>query len=193
MDRSSLKKQAKENIKIQFSTLVLCLFIQWCLIGLSSYISLLLMIITGPLNVGVAWLYAKNSRQEEIQVRDMAYGFENKFVESFVMGVLKSLFTALWSLLFIIPGIIKSFSYAMASYIMMRESDITGYESIKKSMKMMNGHKWDLFVLKLSFIGWYILAIFTFGIALVWIEPYRNATEILFFENIYENEKKYLE
>ena len=92
MDRSSLKRQAKENIKVQFSTLVLCLFLQWCLIGLSSCVSLLFFIITGPLNVGITWLYAKNSRQEEITVRDMAYGFENMFVESFVMGLLQYVF-----------------------------------------------------------------------------------------------------
>ena len=189
MDRKTLKTQAKENIRVQFSTLVLCLFIEWCLLGMASCVSFLLMIITGPLNVGIVWLYLKNSRQEEITVRDMAYGFENMFVESFIMGLLQTLFICLWSLLFLIPGIIKSFSYAMAPYIMTKESGITGSEAIRKSMRMMNGHKWDLFVLRLSFIGWYIVALLTLGIALVWIKPYKNGTEVLFFEKIYEKSK----
>lgn len=92
--------------------------------------------------------------------------------------------TVLWSLLFIIPGIIKSFSYAMTPYILVDNPELTASEAIHRSRMMMKGHKFDLFYLYLSFIGWFFLAIMTMGVGFLWLTPYIQTAEASFYEEI---------
>ncbi len=93
-------------------------------------------------------------------------------------------FIFLWSLLFVIPGIIKSFSYAMTPYILEENPELSANEAIDHSRAMMKGHKFDLFWLYLSFIGWGILCICTFGIGLLWLAPYMNTAVAAFYEDV---------
>jgi uncharacterized membrane protein len=86
------------------------------------------------------------------------------------------LFTFLWSLLFVIPGIVKTYAYSMSMYILAENKGKPALECINESKAMTNGHKMDLFVLNLSFIGWMMLVALTFGIAGIWVLPYMNAT-----------------
>ncbi len=95
-----------------------------------------------------------------------------------------ALFTSLWGLLFIIPGIIKGYSYMMAPYILAENKGMGALEAIRRSKKMMHGHKMDLFVLQLSFIGWELLAYITFGLAYIWCFPYFRATLANFYNEI---------
>ena len=96
----------------------------------------------------------------------------------------------LFTLLLIIPGIIKGYGYALVSYILADDSTIDSKEALKLSEEMMKGHKWELFVFGLSFFGWHLLAIFTLGILEIWIMPYQQTATTKFLLNIKENYKK---
>ena len=102
-----------------------------------------------------------------------------------LMGIL----IMLWAVLLIIPGIIKSFSYAMTIYISKDHPELSANECIERSMDMMNGHKWDLFVLYLSFIGWFILCLFTMGIGFLWLIPYIQVSVAEFYEDLKAQEE----
>lgn len=97
---------------------------------------------------------------------------------------LMNLFTLLWALLLIIPGIIKAFSYAMTPYIIIDNPELSANEAIDRSRAMMRGHKFDLFYLWLSFIGWGILCIFTLGIGLFWLMPYMYTSTAAFYKDV---------
>ncbi|GEP25344.1 MAG: DUF975 family protein [Lentilactobacillus diolivorans] len=107
------------------------------------------------------------------------------FKGAVIIGILTSILAILWSILFLIPGIIKSFSYVQSINIYRDALDAgkpIGYlEAITQSRQMMNGHKWEYFVMDLSFIGWEIVEGLTFGIASLWVEPYIT----LSFSNFY--------
>ena len=93
-------------------------------------------------------------------------------------------YVLLWSLLLYIPGIIKAISYSQTFFIMRENPGMSGERAIQQSMKMMHGHKMDLFLLNLSFIGWILLGMVTFGIAYLWIYPYSYTTQAAFYEEV---------
>lgn len=97
---------------------------------------------------------------------------------------LKNIYILLWSLLFIIPGIIASFSYAMTDYILAENPEMSASEAISMSKQMMEGNRCRLFCLEFSFIGWAILSAFTFGIGDLWLTPYRQAATAAFYREI---------
>lgn len=100
------------------------------------------------------------------------------------MSLLSGIYTFLWSLLLIIPGIIKAFAYSQAMYIIAEEPNIGTREALRRSEEMMVGHKAEYFVLQLSFIGWGILSTFTFGILTLWLVPYMNATMANYYQEL---------
>lgn len=100
--------------------------------------------------------------------------------------LLQSIYVFLWSLLFLIPGIIASYSYAMTSYILSDHPEMTASEAITKSKEMMSGNRFRLFCLQFSFIGWAILCAFTFGIGNLWLTPYEQAATAAFYREISE-------
>ena len=102
---------------------------------------------------------------------------------------LKTLYCFLWSLLFIIPGIIASYSYAMTGYILADHPELTASEAIERSKEMMSGNRFRLFCLHLSFIGWAILCAFTMGIGNLWLNPYRQASVAAFYREISGTER----
>lgn len=103
--------------------------------------------------------------------------------------LLMSIFVTLWSLLLVIPGIIKSFSYAMTPYILKDYPELSANQAINLSRKMMKGHKFDLFWLYLSFIGWMVLSLFTLGIGYFWLIPYMYTAQAAFYQDV---KKEYL-
>lgn len=98
--------------------------------------------------------------------------------------LLVGIFTFLWSLLFIIPGIIKAFSYSMTPYILDENPELGASEAIHRSRMMMKTHKFDLFWLYLSFIGWWLLCILTCGIGFLWLAPYFQTAKAAFYEEV---------
>lgn len=132
--------------------------------------------LTNILEVGGCRFFIKNA-EEKATVAEFAYGFKNNYMNMVGVMFLRTLYTFLWSLLFIIPGIIKSYEYRMIPYIMAENPDISSEEAFRISKEMMDGNKWDAFVLDLSFIGWDLLSILTCGIlSIFYVNPYRYAT-----------------
>lgn len=194
MDRKELKQRAKENLKTQTGTMILCTFLVVVIIGIlvaTGLGSLATIVISGPLTVGLYYVFEKNAIREIVKVEDLFFAFKVNFGESFFLYLKVSIFTFLWSLLLVIPGIIKSYAYSMSYYILMRQPEISSKEALDMSIDLMKGHKADLFVLQLSFILWWLLVIATFGIAAFWVVPYVQAAETLFYKNIYEDAYQY--
>lgn len=97
---------------------------------------------------------------------------------------LQGLYVFMWSLLFIIPGIIAGYSYAMTSYILAENPELTASEAIEMSKQMMTGNRWRLFCLQLSFIGWDLLCALTLGIGNLWLTPYKQAATAAFYREV---------
>lgn len=113
---------------------------------------------------------------------------KGRFVPELLAYLLQYLYICLWTLLLVIPGIIKEYSYAMTTYIVndLVESgqEVHYNEVITASRNLMRGHKWQLFMLRLSFLGWLILSLFTLGIGYLWVVPYMQTTEANFYRNL---------
>ena len=113
-----------------------------------------------------------------------AFDYFKSFWPAFKVQFFQELFTFLWSLLFVIPGIIKSYAYSQAMYILADNPDIGALEALRRSEEMMRGHKLDLFLLDLSFIGWHLLALVTFGLSYIYVMPYLATTRAGFYRSL---------
>lgn len=194
MNRSELKSNAKLQIKGKIGILfVITLIIAVVSAVASAILSLIpvvgsiaaAVIVTPAFSLSTIRVYQMVVRGETPEAKDAFCGFDD-FFSAFKVTLLVGLFTFLWSLLFVIPGIIKGISYSMSMYILAENKGKSARECIKESMAMTNGHKGELFVLSLSFIGWILLGSITLGIAYIWIIPYMNAT----FVNAYNSLKQ---
>ena len=112
------------------------------------------------------------------------FGYFSHWKTAAAARFLKVIYVFFWSLLFIIPGIIAGYSYAMTSYILAEQPELTAGEAIEQSKAMMYGHRWRLFCLQLSFIGWDILCALTLGIGYLWLSPYKQAAEAAFYREV---------
>lgn len=110
------------------------------------------------------------------------------FVKAFLTDILMTIFIVLQFLLLIVPGIIATFAYQMTFYILADHPEMDPIDAIKASRKMMKGHKWQLFCLQLSFIGWAILSAFTMGIGGLFLTPYSEAATAAFYKEISKEE-----
>lgn len=145
------------------------------------------LLVFGPLEVGCSNFFKLNA-YEKADLNNITLPFKKPHYWKMVGTVfLRDLYTALWTLLFIIPGIIKSYEYRMIPFILADCPEIPREDAFRISKEMMDGNKWKTFVLDLSFIGWYLLAIITCNIAAVfYVEPYKCATEAELFIAIRE-------
>ncbi len=135
-----------------------------------------------PLEVGTARFFFKNQKTDA-KVAEVAFAYDNCWKNIAVTMFLRNLFTFLWSLLLIIPGIVKAYEYRMIPYILAENPDMNREEVFALSKKMMDGEKWHAFVLDLSFIGWHILGAFTAGILEVfYVVPYQSSTNATLYE-----------
>lgn len=136
-----------------------------------------------PLAWGYSYLFLSVSRGGEVDYGKMFDGYKD-FKRIFLTMLLSNIYEFLWSLLLIIPGIVKGYSYSMTPYILADDKDIRYDAAIEKSMKMMQGHKWRLFLLDLSFIGWFILCLLSLGIGFFWLIPYIETSHAKFYEEL---------
>lgn len=143
------------------------------------------LIIIGPLEYGQAYLFLKQARDgQRMQLGDMFRGFQDDFGCTFLIGLMTWLFTALWSLLLVIPGIVKAYAYSMAYYVKLDHPDYGWKACIDESRRLMNGHKLEKFVLDLSFIGWILVGALCLGVGTLWVTPYMAAAEAHFYEYV---------
>ena len=205
---SELRAQARERLEGKWGTFVLMTFLFYVIQALLqipgsvgdlfkvlspenaltseslSTLSVLLSLLALPLSWGLTVSLLRNHREESVDLENLFDGFRGgRYTRVFCALFLVNLFTFLWALLLIIPGIMKAFSYALTPYIIMDEPELTARQAITRSCEIMEGRRWKLFCLYLSFIGWGILSLLTFGIGFLWLAPYMNASIAAFYED----------
>ena len=205
---SELRAQARERLEGQWGTFVLMTFLMLVIqtiLQIPGYIGSLLEILSPenvlaslsfsnisnilsllalPLSWGLTVSLLRNHREESVDLENLFDGFRGgRYTRVFCALFLVNLFTFLWTLLLIIPGIMKAFSYALTPYILLDEPELTARQAITRSCEIMQGRRWKLFCLSLSFIGWGILSLLTFGIGFLWLAPYMNASIAAFYED----------
>lgn len=205
---SELRAQARERLDGKWGTFVLMTFLMCViqvLLQIPSYIGSLLEVLSPenamaslsfsnisnilsllalPLGWGLTVSLLRNHREESVDLENLFDGFRRgRYVRVFCALFLVNLFTFLWTLLLIIPGIMKAFSYALTPYILLDEPELTAKQAISRSCEIMQGRRWKLFCLYFSFIGWGILCLLTFGIGFLWLAPYINASIAAFYED----------
>ncbi len=191
MNRAQLKEAAKQQISGNIGMFFICMLIT---VGLSclSFIPIIGSIVVGfvitpAISFGLAKIVLGMTNGEKVDINNLFSGFSN-IGPCIVLYIMISIFTFLWSLLLVVPGIIKALSYSMSWYILVENPEMSPSEALNASKAMMDGHKADLFVLYLSFIPWFLLISVTFGIASIYVAPYMQTTVANFYLSI-KNEK----
>lgn len=159
-------------------------------LGFTGFGIIISMLITGPCMYATERICAKCAKnQGEVDYNSLFVGFSENFTQTFLLGLLTTIFIFLWSLLLIIPGIIKSYSYGM-SYFIQQEQDKKDWKyCFEESKRIMHGHKQQLFFLDLSFIGWYLLGAICLGVGVLFVMPYHQLARSNFFLELYYAEK----
>ena len=192
MTRKELKTRAKAQLGNKlfgkawlFAVLAIFIFSTLsCAIG-SIIPGLGTMILLGPLTYGVSYMFLRQARDREVMnLGDLFKGFTDDFGQTLLIGLMTTIFTALWSLLLFIPGIVKAYSYSMAYYIKADHPDYDWRQCINESKAMMDGHKGEMFLLDLSFIGWMIVGSLCLGVGTFWAAAYLEASHAQFYESI---------
>ena len=151
---------------------------------MSLALSIAVILFSGALALGHCKYYidlVAENRQDEVSVIFSRFDI---FLKAMGLNLFMALFIWLWSLLFIVPGIIASYRYRLAPYLMAENPNLGIREAVNMSKELMAGHKWRLFCLELSFIGWGILCLFTCGIGDLWLQPYISAATAAFYVDL---------
>jgi uncharacterized membrane protein len=186
IERAALKFAAKSQLKGNLGFLLIAFILYFVIVGITSCTVVGPVVLAGPFEVGLAGICLAFVRgSEKPSINNLFDGFR-QFLGAFVAYLLTVIFTILWALLLIVPGIIAAIRYSQVFYILKDNPELDGLEAINKSKQMMNGHKGEYFVLLLSFFWWFLLGCITLGIAFVWIGPYISLT----LANYYEELKK---
>ena len=183
------RHQAWTALHGKWGMMALCTLIFELIIGACAGLAyfyvggIAMLLLAGPLELGYAILALHVARLNAVKVDNLFDGFKN-YVKALALYIINGIFIALWSLLLVIPGIIKTYSYSMSMYILADNPDIDANEARKQSMAMMKGNKWRLFCLDFSFIGWWILCGITLGILSFWITPYHECAHAEFYQEL---------
>ena len=144
------------------------------------------ILIGGPMTVGLAYFSLRLAKDEEARIEQLFVGF-NDFGRTLGAYLLVAVYTILWALLLIIPGLIKSMAYTQTFFILAEDAEISADDAIVKSMDMMDGYKWKYFFLAFHFIGWSILSVLTLGIGFLFLIPYMQVSTANFYLEVKEN------
>lgn len=195
---TNYKNRALSALENKWGNFVLITFVYGFIIGVTQILSgdkdspailhligLVLFILALPLTWGYQTLFLGAVRGGEATAKDMFEGYNKElFSRVLTTTLLYYVYVFLWSLLLLIPGCIKAYSYAMTPYILKDNPEMKNNAAIEESMRMMDGHKLELFLLDLSFIGWAILSILTCCIGFLWLTPYMNMARVNFYEDL---------
>ncbi len=195
---TNYKNRALSALENKWGNFVAITFVYGFIIGITQVLSgdkdspailhligLVLFILALPLTWGFQTLFLGAVRGGEATAKDMFEGYNKElFSRVLTTTLLYYVYVFLWSLLLLIPGCIKSYSYAMTPYILKDNPEMKNNAAIEESMRIMNGHKLELFLLDLSFIGWAILSILTCCIGFLWLVPYMNMARVNFYEDL---------
>ncbi len=187
MNRVELKTAAKQQIKGKIGVLFVIMLITGLISAALGAIvtvgTVASFIVSAAFTLSMALIFLGLTTGKAPEVKDAFAGF-NDLWSAIKVVFFVGLYTFLWSLLFVIPGIIKAISYSQAMYILAENPGMGAREAINRSKEMMEGHKMEYFVLQLSFILWYLLGSITCGIAMIYVIPYVNATNANFYNSI---------
>lgn len=152
------------------------------------------MIVSGLLSVASARYFIGRVRGniEPGQIESSIDGIRNNVLGSLLTGILYNVFVAIGSMIFVIPGIIFSYSFSMAFYIINDHPEMTAMEALRESRRLMNGHKMQYFILNLSFIGWMLLGSLCFGVGTLWASAYMSTANAVFYEELIANDTSYV-
>ena len=163
------------------------------IIGVTAFVAVvyavIMLVIGGAVSMGYAKFNLNLINKTGPDIKDL-FSEMGRFKAGFVMQFLRGLYILLWSFLLVIPGIIASYSYKMAPYILMENPDMTASQAITASKQLMEGNKWRLFCLEFSFIGWSLLSAITLGIGMLFLRPYMEAAGAAFYRELKWEEKK---
>ena len=169
-DRVQIKTAAKGQIKGNIGILFICIIIMGFL-G-----SITLGLAAPAMGIGAILIYLALINGHKPSAGNSTAGF-SFFGKALWLAIITGFFTILWSCLFCIPGIMKSYAYSLAPYILAENPTMTAREALNESKRITMGAKKDLFVLDLSFIGWMMLGVITLGIAFIYVYPYMQAAK----------------
>jgi len=177
------KQQIKGNILMLFLIALITSAIAGACAGILVVGWVASFVVVPSLMLGLTMIYLNLAKGVSVDIARMFDGFQN-IGPCVILYLLTGVFTFLWSLLFFIPGIIKGLSYSMGMYILAEHPEMSATQALDESKRMMRGHKWELFVLQLSFIGWFLLVPFTMGLLLIWLTPYVKMSTTNFYNCI---------
>lgn len=150
----------------------------------AAFVLALVQIVLGSIvAVGYAKFNLDLVDKEELSIKTL-FDYFPQWKTMLIAGLLQALYIFLWSLLLVIPGVIATYRYAMTSFILAEDPEMGAGEAIDRSKEMMDGHKWDLFCLHFSFLGWALLCAFTAGIGYLWLTPYVQAATAAFYRDL---------
>ena len=189
--RPELRKRARDllggNIfKAEWLFALLASAIASAILSISGFTVILPLILMGPVTIGLYGYFLARIRKTapHDDLGQLFGGFKGDLSGNIITGLLITLYTWLWSILFVIPGIVKFYSYSMALYIKIDHPEYTATQAITESRKLMSGHKMELFLLDLSFIGWYIVGSICFSVGVLWVVPYHYAARTEFYAEL---------
>ena len=192
MTRAGLKAQAKAQLgggifqTPWLMALVACLIVSalTSAAGAIGY-GIVSIIVSGPLFYGLCRLFLQQSRfGTGMDLGQVFRGFQDDFGGTLLLSLMTWLFTLLWGLLLVVPGVVKSYGWSQAMFLKVDHPDYDWRACMDASAQLMDGHKMDLFILDLSFLGWYIVGGLCLGIGTLWVVPYHMATRTKFYEEL---------
>lgn len=183
-ENSELRAEARMALADKWVMAAVATLVMCAVSGAASYILVVgTILVSLPVTYGYAIVMLNVFRGDEVNIGGLFDGFSD-FGRIVGTKLLQAIYTFLWMLLLVIPGIVKSYSYAMTDYILKDYPELSNNAAIEKSMAMMDGRKMKLFLLDLSFIGWAILCMFTFGIGIFFLQPYVQSAHAAFYEDL---------
>ena len=183
MNNSQIKARAKDAMKNNWGVAIV-VFLVYGLITSALSATGIGALATGLLTVGISAFFLTVIRNGKAEFESFFNGLTDNIGTKFISMLLVQIYIMLWTLLFYIPGIVKSYSYAMTPYILLDKPELSATEAITESRNMMNGHKMELFLLDLSFIGWILLSFLTCGILFFYVAPYMQAARAEFYRTL---------
>lgn len=205
MTLSDYRARAREALKGKYGYAILVTLIAGLVVGLPSLLSTFVqelsdkstagsslafvisiagvLFVTYPFTVGLTRFFVK-SISEKRDVNDLVFSYKSGLSRVVITMLLETIYVFLWSLLFIIPGIVKSYSYFMVEYLLAENPTLETSRIFEISKQAMDGYKMRAFLLGLSFIGYIILSVITFGIGFIFLSPYMDMTMAVFYEDV---------
>lgn len=185
LDLSDPASVDQDEVKFVVSTVLAILAIGFVIyLVITVFAMAFKYLLLTPFEYGCRKFFRKNL-DEPAKLSNIVYVFDSHYKNIVKTAFLTDLFIWLWSLLFIVPGIIKAYQYRLVPYIMSENPEMSFRDAQAESARLMNGNKWKTFVLDLSFIGWDILSIFTWGLLeIFFVAPYKASTHAALYESI---------